>query len=619
VALSSDVRDRSAPLHPRPQLTRPRWTDLCGQWGFAYDDGDVGLDEVWCRSPEVFSRTIEVPFPPESPASGIGDTGYHPVVWYRRAFSWQPVEGERLLLHFGAVDYRSSVWVNGHRVATHEGGHTPFTADITRALDAGGEQVVVVRAADLPTDLSQPRGKQDWLQRPHAIFYERTTGIWQPVWLEPVPPTYIRVVRWTPLVERGVLGVSVQLSRPDPRPLRVRVVLCLHGETLVDDVYSVAGDSLSRDIAMPMSTLTLDRRHSLWSPDHPNLLDATVTLLDAEGPCDEVASYVGLRSVRTSGNRFLLNGRPYFLRMVLEQGYWPQSHLAAPDGDALRREVELIKSLGFNGVRVHQKIEDPRFLYWCDRLGLAVWGEMANAFLFGQLSMDRLTREWLEVLERDYSAPSIVAWVPLNESWGLPSLASDPAQREFVRAIYHLTKAHDTTRPVVGNDGWEQTLSDIFTVHDYAGAGETLRERYGSPEALERTLGQVQPNYRSVVLPGFARTEEPLMVTEFGGLSYVPAGSAFWNGYGAVDTPEEFLAKYEELVAALLSSPVVAGFCYTQLTDTGQERNGLLTQDREPKLDPAAVRAINRGFSAAVPGDLIASAALAQSEEHSFD
>ncbi|MEP6696935.1 MAG: sugar-binding domain-containing protein [Pseudonocardiales bacterium] len=600
----------STVIHPRPQLTRPQWTDLCGRWGFAYDDEQVGLTERWYEQADVFGRSIQVPFPPESAASGIGDPSFHPVVWYRRTFERENARlapDGRLLLHFGAVDYRARVWVNGRLVAVHEGGHTPFNADITEELTPAGEQVIVVRAEDLPSDLAQPRGKQDWEVDPHRIWYHRTTGIWQPAWLEPVPPTYVCSLRWTPDVDRAKLAMSLGLVRSDDRPLRLRVLLTLHGVVLADDEYAMTGTDLSREISLPAGSTSLNRQTMLWSPVNPNLVDATVTVLDSDGrTVDEVVSYAGLRSVGTSGGRFLLNGRPYFLRLVLAQGYWPESHLAAPDEGALRREVELIKALGFNGVRVHQKVEDPRFLYWCDRLGLLVWGETANAYEFNPTSIDRLTREWLEVLDRDYSHPCIVTWVPLNESWGVPNLERAAEQRNFVRGMYHLTKAIDPTRLAIGNDGWEHIVSDIFGVHDYAQDGETLLRRYGDYEAVERTLQRVQPHYRSVVLPGFSHNDEPLMVTEFGGITYVAGGAPFFNAYGTVDSPEEFLERYRDLVGALLDSPVVAGFCYTQLTDTEQERNGLLDSARKPKIDTDQVREITGMTAAAVPGDALA-------------
>jgi beta-galactosidase/beta-glucuronidase len=592
--------------HPRPQLTRPEWTDLTGTWGFAYDDADVGRDQRWYDRDDVFDRQIIVPFPPESPSSGIEDRGFHPVVWYRRTFAAPTLEGRRLLLHFGAVDYRASVWVNGRLVATHEGGHTPFRADVTAVLVEQGENTVVVRAEDPSGDTTQPRGKQDWLERPHGIFYERTTGIWQPVWLEPVPATHIAALRWTPDLLRGTLRVRVVLDGPLPPDLQLGVVLALPGRPMTDDLFAVQSRVVERDLPLDPVAITHARSSYLWTPNHPNLVEATVTLHRAGQVVDEVSSYAGLRTVACSGTRFLLNGRPYFLRLVLAQNYWPESHLAAPSAQALRAEVEWVKALGFNGVRIHQKIEDPRFLYWCDRLGVLAWGEMPSAQAFDPVTIAKLTREWLEVLERDASVPSLVAWVPFNESWAVPSLENDEAQRDAVRALFHLTKAVEPTRPVIGNDGWEHLVSDIFGVHDYSASGEVLRARYGTAEALQHTLATIQPYYKVLMLADAAESEAPLMVTEFGGITFDPESQDFWNGYGAVADPAELLDRYTDLVTALLSSPVVSGFCYTQLTDTAQERNGLLDEHRKPKVDPAALREVNRRPSAAVPADAIA-------------
>jgi hypothetical protein len=508
-------------------------------------------------------------------------------------------------MHFGAVDYRASVWVNGQLVARHEGGHTPFTADITDAVRPGGEQVVVVRAEDLPGDLAQPRGKQDWREHAHDIWYDRTTGIWRPVWMEAVGPAFIRSLQWTPDLDRGVLRMSVRLRRYTQEQLHIHVALSLHGVPVADDVYSVYGEELQRELALDLASTTMGQGQILWSPRHPNLIDAVVTVLDGDTVMDEVHSYAGLRSVSLEGGRFLLNGRPYYLRMALEQGYWPETHLAAPSDEALRREVELTRELGFNGLRIHQKVEDPRFLYWCDRLGLLVWGEMANAYVFSDESVKRLTREWMEVIERNGSHPCIVTWVPLNESWGVPNLLHDPAQQNFVRALCNLTRCLDPTRPVIGNDGWEYLCGDIFGIHDYSFDGASIRERYGTREAIERTMNEVQPGYRFVALTKERQAGMPIMLTEFGGISYRPAMGASWFGYGTVGDRESYIRKYEELVQAILDCPTIAGFCYTQLTDTAQETNGLLTAEREPKIPPSIIREITRRPSMAVPADII--------------
>ncbi|WP_019586157.1 glycoside hydrolase family 2 protein [Deinococcus apachensis] len=600
------------PLHPRPQLTRTSWTDLCGTWQFAYDDENRGAEERWFSRAEPFDREITVPFPPESAASGIGDPAYHPTVWYRRTFTVTPEDrAGRLLLHFGAVDYRAQVWVNGQLVARHEGGHTPFTADLTSVLAEGEEQIVTVRAEDDPRDLAQPRGKQGWKPGPHAIWYHRTTGIWQPVWLERVPETYIRSLRLTPDLDRSALEVQVSLNEPPREELTVRVRLLLRGERLASDLYELNGAEVSRSVALDQGRLVRDHREILWSPRHPNLVDVEVTLLRGEEVLDDVRSYTGLRSALIRDGHFLLNHSPFYPKLVLAQNYWPESHLAAPSADALRREVELVKELGFNGVRIHQKVEDPRFLYWCDVLGVLVWGEAANAYTFTPDAQERLTREWLEVLRRDHNHPCIVTWVPLNESWGVPNLERDPAQRDYVKAMYHLTKALDPSRPAIGNDGWQLVAGDILGIHDYTPEGRALLERYGTREAVERTLTAVQPGHYPLLPAARVRAGEPVMLTEFGGISFAPSQGERWWGYGTVQDEEAFLTKYAELVGAVLDCEGVAGFCYTQLTDTEQESNGLLHADRRPKMNPARLRAINSGYPRSMPAEFLIETHLA--------
>ena len=599
-------------MHPFPQRRRSGWLDLTGPWGFAYDDADVGQVRGWAEDSAPFQRVIQVPFPPESELSGIHDSTEHPFVWYRRTFRISDVggfeRGRRLLLHFGAVDYACRVWLNGRLVDRHEGGHSSFTIDITDSLAAGDEQVLVVRAEDQPLDLTQPRGKQFWETKPARIWYHRTTGIWQPVWLEAVGPTYISSLAWTPDPRRGRLGLSVRLNKEPDKPLRLRLRLTVMGELLAYDSYLVRHQDTGRELRLEPDSGGMVGRRLLWTPSQPNLVDAELVLEDDDGrQLDAVASYVGLRSVEADDGLYLINGRPKYLRLVLAQNYWPQSHLAAPSDDALRREVELIKMLGFNGVRIHQKVEDERFLYWCDRLGLMVWAEMANAYEFTENAVTRFTHEWMEVIKRQYSHPSIITWVPFNESWGVPDLPGDDAQRNFVRAIYHLTKALDPTRPVIGNDGWEHVAGDIWGVHDYALDGAGLRERWGTPEAVEQAL-QGRPQHHRAVLDNVPRGERPVILSEFGGITYEPQPGKPWFGYGSVRSEDELLNKYEELVTAVLDSPSIAGFCYTQLTDTEQETNGLLTADRVPKLDPEIVRAITSRPSRAIPGDFIAAA-----------
>ncbi|MTD59305.1 glycoside hydrolase family 2 protein [Amycolatopsis pithecellobii] len=584
---------------PRPQLVRQGWFDLCGQWDFAFDSDDRGRTDGWHADPAAFDRRITVPYPPESELSGVHDPGPHTVVWYRREFEAPPLApGFRLFLHFAAVDYRASVWVNGIHVGDHTGGQTPFSFDVTETLRAEA-QSIVVSAEDRTDDATQPRGKQDWRADPHDIWYQRTTGIWQPVWAEVVPYVHLNELHWTPDLVRAAVKCEGELSGS---AANVRVVLRHEDEVLADQSVRIDGRRFSFDVAVPALRHGQDRMRLLWAPEHPRLVDATVEVHPERGPVDEVSSYLGLRDVGTADGRFLLNHMPYFPRMALEQGYWPQSHLAAPDVQALRREVELAKELGFNGVRVHQKVEDPRFLYWCDRLGLLVWGETANAYEFGPVAAERLTREWLEVLRRDRSHPCIVTWVPLNESWGVPDLALSPEQADFARSLYYLTKAIDPSRPVIANDGWEIAEADIYGLHDYAPTGSSLRSRYGSSDVARHTLAAVRPGGRRLVL-GEVDPGCPVMLTEFGGLTYVPAEGEKWFGYSTVADATALVHRLDDLVSAVLESPALAGFCYTQLTDTEQERNGLLTEDRVPKADSTEIRAILTKPAKALPDD----------------
>lgn len=579
-------------LHPTPQLARSAWLDLSGTWGFEYDDADTGMTDGWARPAHRLQREIQVPYPPESELSGIGDKGFHPVLWYQRNFSLRQIEAmfgdienPRTILHLGAVDYSCQVYLNGALATEHVGGMTPIRIDLTGHLDQDhDEQIITVRVVDDPHDLAQPRGKQDWRAETEGVFYERTSGIWQPVWLEQLPDDHVVDLAWDtdPVGHRVTAAITLARELAD---VRVRITLGTDRETIAESTVLTGTTGVRVDLALPTSGVPL------WSPEHPHLIDAAVEVITPDGIVDKVQSYLGVRSVGVRDGHFLLNGHPYYLRSVLEQGYWPESHLAAHSPELLRREVELIKGLGFNHARIHQKVEDPRFLYWCDRLGLAVWGEMANAFVFSERSMRLLTHEWPEVIRRDRSHPSILAWVPINESWGVSGIADEEAQQQFATAMYHLTKALDPTRPTMSNEGWEHTESDIWGVHDYSPSPDGIRHRFSDQE-VQRTLTNRGPGRRRVLLGNRENRGQPVMITEFGGLSFKPQGDERWFGYSTIDTSEEFLAQLKGLVTAITDSPSVAGFCYTQFTDTGQETNGLLHADRTPKLPVEKVREI---------------------------
>ncbi len=596
--------DRDA-TYPRPQLRRADWTLLDGPWRFRYDD-----ERRFLHPAEIdgWPLTIEVPFPPESAASGIGDRGFHPCCWYERDFD-VAADGGRVILRFGAVDYQARVWVNGQFAVGHEGGHTPFHADITSFLRAGGRQTVAVQVVDDPHELTKPRGKQDWQREPHAIWYPRTTGIWQSVWFEKVGRTYVSKIRWTPHVERYALAFEAKIGGDVVSDLSIEVTLRLGERLLARDRYQVIDQEADRIIVLADPGIDDFRNELLWSPERPTLLDATVRLLSGDQTIDAFSTYTALRSISILRDRFMLNGRPYLLRMVLDQGYWPDTLMAAPDDDALRKDVELAKAMGFNGVRKHQKIENPRYLYWADRLGLMVWEEMPSAYRFSRAAIKRLVREWGEAIDRDYSHPCIVAWIPFNESWGVPELTSMQTQRHAVEALYHLTKTLDATRPVIGNDGWESSATDIIGIHDYDANIEHLRQRYGPDSRTDLLFDRRRPGGRVLTLDGYPHRGQPIMLTEFGGIALrAPVAQAdgtlvppTW-GYSSAADPEELAVQFERLLETIVSTPLFSGFCYTQFADTFQEANGLLYADRTPKIALERIARVTRRSRTHIPG-----------------
>jgi beta-galactosidase/beta-glucuronidase len=595
--------------YPRPQLRRSHWLSLNGRWKFSFDD------EGKYRQPidiTYWDYDIEVPFAPESVQSRIHDQGFHPNCWYEREFEVRMKDeggrmnpdslsslvldpADRVLLHFGAVDYRARVWVNGQLVADHEGGHTPFSADITSVLNPDGIQTVTVWAEDDPFDLAKPRGKQDWQLQPHSIWYPRTSGIWQTVWLERVPATYIDRIRWTPHFERWEIGFEAFVAGQWQDGIQIKVKLTAGKQRLVNDTYEVLNGEIHRRIALSDPGIDDYRNELLWSPEKPTLIQAEIQLWHEQTLLDQVQSYTAMRTVSIQRDRFMLNGQPYYLRLVLDQGYWAESLMTAPSDEALRRDVELVKRMGFNGVRKHQKIEDPRFLYWADVLGLLVWEEMPSAYRFTHKAVERMMKEWTEVIERDASHPCIVVWVPFNESWGVPDLTATAAHRNYVQALYHLTKTLDPTRPVVGNDGWESAATDILAIHDYDNHPQRLANRYGPEVKLSDLFDRQRPGGRVLTLDGYPHQGQPIMLTEFGGIAYGKSEDDSIWGYVRSAEVSELQARYTALLQAVNSIELFSGFCYTQLTDTFQEANGLLYVDRTPKFPIEAIEAATLG------------------------
>jgi len=544
------------PEYPRPRLRRREWANLNGTWQFAFDSPD-------------FDRSIVVPFAYQSELSGIGERALHDTVWYRRRFT--PPDTDRLVLHFGAIDYQATVWVNDIEIARHEGGHTPFSADIS-AVARPGDNELVVRADDPATDRTLPRGKQYWREEPEGIFYTATTGIWQTVWLEPLPPRHVTSLRLWPKLDEGVLEFDVGTSASDAD---VELNVTLRGRRV--------GGFTGRP---GRGRLSLEEVES-WTPESPVLYELAVGLVDQAGRhIDRVESYFGMRTIRTRDGRFLLNGEPYIQRLVLDQGYYPGGWYTAATDAAFRRDIELAKAFGFNGARKHQKVEDPRWLYWADLLGFLVWAEMPNFQEHSALAERRLLDELAAAIERDRDHPCVVAWVPMNETFGFHRPLQERVVATLLDRLYRRAHELDGTRPVVSNDGWEHALTDLCTLHDY-GAMADLRSAYRTLTSALHSGSTLHPPY----LSGYAHRGEPLLVSEFGGIAL--QGSAGW-GYSKTATIDTLVDRYREMVGALMAEGPVEGFCYTQLTDIERERNGLLTFDRRTKVDPAVLLPITQ-------------------------
>lgn len=577
--------------YPRPQFVRHNWTNLNGEWDFRFDDDNIGEAEGW-QTQLAASHKIKVPFTYETQASGIGMEEFHPQVWYsKRVLIPQEAEGQRVILHFQAVDYIAKVWVNGVLAGSHQGAYAAFSFDITPYLTFGGENVITLKAED-SDDCTQPRGKQRWTKDNFECFYVQTTGIWQTVWLEFVEAQRLDTVKITPDFDhaRVVFDYRVKGLETAKGRLRLEAIVTMKDRHVKTVSLVIDRSRLSVEVDL-VHEANGPWKRCLWSPKQPNLYDVEFVLYRDDIVVDRVLSYFGMRKISIEQGKVLLNNAPIYQRLMLDQGYWTESHLTPPSEEALIADIDLMLEMGYNGVRKHMKIEDARFLYWCDVKGLLVWSEMGATFEFHDDAVDNFTREWLEIIHQQYNHPSIITWVPFNESWGIPYIRHDQRQQKFTESIYHLTKSYDPYRPVITNDGWEHTVSDIITLHDYVETGEHFLKRYaGNKEAIvskETTCN----HWKYALADGYEYKGQPIMITEFGGIAF--QSDQGW-GYGQqMENDEEFLRRFDGLVQAIKSVDYICGFCYTQLTDVQQEINGLLTEERKPKFPLEQIRAIN--------------------------
>ncbi|KAJ6134872.1 hypothetical protein N7512_000032 [Penicillium capsulatum] len=627
--------------YPRPDFQRKalNWLSLDGAWSFIFDDRDAGLTQQWhtqgipAQAADAQpKREIQVPYAFQTPASGIGLYEAHEVMWYERSLRdirtpEEVAAGNRLLVRFGAVDYECSVWVNGSYVGGHRGGHVPFDLDVSDALpkDSSGEARLTLRIRDSPYDLAQPRGKQFWGPVPESIFYTPTGGIWLSVWAESVPALRLccgsggTVLRSDDL-ERGELHAQVAITgRPARAECTVEIESRLAGTRVGTSKAALPSERnwVSLDLSMkaPHAAELQSKAPfngdgiwhdgvASWAPEHPILYDLILRLYDASGNVvDEIETTTGMRSLswQTGDGTFRLNGKPYFQMLFLDQGYWPNTGLTPPSSDALKKDIEMAKALGFNGCRKHQKVEDPRFHYWADRVGWLVWGEMANAYEFGSDYVDRMNSEWTEAVKRDINHPCVITWTPVNESWAYTSLKDNIEQRNHIRALYYLTN-----RPVNDNCGWEHVQTDLTTYHDYSDSPELAATCSKMEGGILGPKGG-HDMFAKPIYSGFSghtlvdsglqhKAGAPVICSEFGGVNIAPAkdtksGERDW-GYTTATDVEDFLKRYEKLVMAVVKGGHSCGMVYTQLSDIEQEVNGLYSYDRKEKVPVARVKEI---------------------------
>lgn len=565
------------PEYPRPQFERSTWQNLNGTWTYTFDFGLSGADRGLQNS-KSFDGKITVPFCPESKLSGVAHTDFINGIWYQRNLQipsdWKD---KNILLHFGAVDYEASIYINGKFVMKHFGSSSSFTADITKFAKPGETVNLVVGVKDDLRGGLQPGGKQSSNYYSRGCDYTRTTGIWQTVWMEPVAPEALKDVVATPDIDQQQLVIRPRFySESMNNTLTVKM---FDGKKVVaQKTVNACNENV---VVLPVKNM------KLWSPESPFLYDITYTVKDKAGNVvDEVKSYAGMRKVHVANGYFYLNNKPYFQRLVLDQGFYPDGIWTAPSDEALKHDIELSKAAGFNGARLHQKVFEERFHYWADKLGYLTWGEFPSWGLNvnNELAARNFFSEWVEIVERDRNHPAIVTWTPFNETWA----SQDGVYVRLMQDAYAITKAVDPTRPVNDASGDGHIVTDIWAVHDYTRDYDQLVANHTFKPGVEPYRNEPKKGYLAKY------NGQPYMVDEFGGLPWIKESerSSSW-GYGSnIDKIEDFYNILEKEIDALKACKHVVGFCYTQLTDVEQEKNGVYFYDRSTKFDMNRIKKI---------------------------
>ena len=556
------------PDYPRPQFVRKDWVNLNGEWDFDFGD-EVGEDDAKKGN---LSKKINVPFSYETKLSGIGDTRPHNTVWYSRSIIGK--SGMRTIINFEGADYETYVYVNGILAGTHIGAYSRFSLDVTDFLK-DNKGLLCVKCVDKNESL-QIRGKQRWEEQSYGCWYVQTTGLWKSVWIEYVADVRLTKLKITPSVKDSSVLFDFSVNKP-AFDVDVRIEVSFDGKP-VQTVSMTAADT-DNSVRIKLDSRNITYQVVLWEMWNPALYDVLVTVSKNGSKTDEVGSYFGLREFTVKNGQVLMNGGPFYSKLVLDQGYWKDSGMTSPSEQALADDILLAKQMGFNGCRKHQKIEDERFYYYADILGFVVWCELPSNHWFCDEAIKSISKEWLDIVTQNYSHPSIVTWVLFNESWGIHGISENKAAQALTQGLYYMTKSIDQMRPVISNDGWHHEKSDIITIHNYEQNAKQLLHFYDSKEKL--TEGYSGNSQLLPFADGFSYKGEPVILSEFGGTHYANDGG--W-GYGsAVHTEEEFFERFSSLFDAVKKMEI-SGYCYTQLTDVEQETNGLLTSERKPKV-----------------------------------
>lgn len=573
--------------YPRPQFVRDSWLSLNGKWKFVFDDENVGEEkQFFNKFPN--SNEILVPFTYETKMSGINDETVHENIWYSNDININVEKNKSIILHFEGSDFVTKLWINGNYVGMNIGGYHRFSFDITKFI-VDGKNNFTIKVEDSLSKV-QPRGKQRYKNESFKCWYIQTTGIWKTIWIESVSKNHIVSVKNTPDYDNKNIEIELvtNISEKDITNFEIETEI-LFDNKIVNSKKQIIEDKILK-YNVNIYGVENNDEINFWSPENPNLYDINYKLYYKGNIIDEISSYFGIRKISIENSKIFLNNKELYLKMILDQGYWPDSHLTPPSEEVIIKDINIVKKYGYNGIRKHQKIEDERFLYYCDINGILVWSEMANCYEFNDKSIEYFMNEWIKVVKQNYNHPSIITWVPINESWGIPNVSVQKNEQNFANSLYYITKSIDKTRPVISNDGWEHTISDIITIHDYKQDPELLYNEYNDDNLDVLNNRRAYNTIHKLFSENYVYNGQPIIMSEYGGITL--NSDKGWVYGNPVKSEKEFLDRFEKLNDAIRKTKYICGYCYTQLTDVQQESNGLVYDDRNDKFSSEIINKI---------------------------